>query len=86
MTTPTEYTKSELRMFPIIISLKVPFTSQEPILAEGKGYKADFLVMRAIVVEVDGTSHERGIRPIKDEHRDEAMRKLGCRIIGTPNT
>ncbi len=77
----SEYTKGELRMFPIIVGLKVPFGSQEPIFVEGKTFKVDFLIMHAIVVEVDGTSHSKTSREIKDEHRDEAMKKMGLRIL-----
>ena len=79
---PTAYTKPELKMHRLISALKVPFTSQEPIrMPDGKVYVADFLIMRAIVVEIDGIFHERGRQPMKDERRDEAMKKLGLRII-----
>lgn len=41
--------------------------------------------MRAIVVEVDGESHEKGKQPMKDEHRDEIMKKMGLRVIRFTN-
>lgn len=80
---PTEYTKPELKAHRIISGLKVPFTSQDPIrMPDGKVYVADFLIMHAIVVEIDGVHwHEHGKQPMKDERRDEAMKKLGLRIL-----
>ncbi len=80
---PTEYTKPELKMHRIISSLKVPFVSQEPIRVPDRGvpYIADFLIMRRLIVEVDGVFHERGKQPMKDDHRDEAMKNLGLRIL-----
>lgn len=70
-------------MHMIISRLKVPFVSQEPIrIPNGTPsmYKADFLIMRALDVEVDGEVHEEGKNPIKDEHRDEVLKKLGLRV------
>lgn len=80
---PTEYTQPELKMHRIISGLKVPFLSQEPIHVSGKDvpYVADFLIMRAIIIEVDGIWHLRGKQPMKDERRDEAMKKLRLRIL-----
>jgi very-short-patch-repair endonuclease len=38
--------------------------------------------MRKLVIEVDGERwHLHGKQPMKDEHRDEAMKKLGLKII-----
>lgn len=77
----TEENKLEIEMHKIISGLKVPFYSQEPIPGLGKGYVADFLIMHAIVVETDGPQHGKTRQSIKDEHRDEAMKQLGLRIL-----
>ena len=85
---PTAYSKPELKMHQLISSLKVSFLSQEPIrvLDRDVPYVADFLIMKAIIIEVDGVWHERGKQPMKDEHRDEAMKKLGLRILRFEDT
>ncbi|KKR01634.1 MAG: hypothetical protein UT24_C0003G0041 [Candidatus Woesebacteria bacterium GW2011_GWB1_39_12] len=77
MPAPSEYTEGELRMFPIIISLKVPFGSQERIFAADMVYKTDFLIMKKLIVEVDGDSHESISRSTKDEQRDKILKDLG---------
>ena len=80
---PTEYTKPELKMHRIISGLKVSFLSQEPIHVPDRNvpYVADFLIMRSIIIEVDGIFHERGKQPMKDERRDELMKQHGYRIL-----
>jgi very-short-patch-repair endonuclease len=68
-------------MHQIISSLKVPFVSQEPIPTIDRTYVADFLIMRKLIIEVDGPHHLRGRQPFKDERRDEAMKKMNFRVL-----
>jgi very-short-patch-repair endonuclease len=84
---PTAYTKPELKMHRLISSLHVPFVSQEPIHVPDRDapYIVDFLIMKRIVVEVDSVFHERGRQPMKDERRDEAMRKMNLVILRFAN-
>ena len=45
-------------------------------------YVADFFVPAAgLVIEVDGSSHDYGDRPIRDERRNEYLRERGYRIL-----
>ncbi|MGE5563938.1 MAG: endonuclease domain-containing protein [Bacillota bacterium] len=45
-------------------------------------YVADFFVRdRGLVIEVDGSSHDFGERPLRDERRDRYMKERGCRVL-----
>ena len=46
-----------------------------------KNYKADFLIMRKLILEVDGKSHNSLSRSTKDDKRDEILKQLGYTTI-----
>lgn len=55
---------------------KIPFEFQVEI---GK-YRADYLINKFLVVEIDGPQHEK----IRDDIRDAYMRRMGYKIIRVP--
>ena len=90
MDTTTGYNEHEVQMLEIINSIKfhglpIPVRGQEPIRTSWKTVHSDFLVMRRIVIECDGEVHNKGKQPMKDERRDEELRKLGYVILRFTN-
>ena len=59
--------------------MNVPFLTEEPIplFPEKALYKADFLIMRRLDLEIDGDSHGTVHRAITDDRRDEVLKQLG---------
>jgi very-short-patch-repair endonuclease len=59
------------------------FRKQHPI----GSYALDFACIRArLAIEVDGESHERGIRPERDEVRDAWVLRQGFQTLRIPAT
>jgi very-short-patch-repair endonuclease len=57
---------------------KPTFRRQHPI----GPYVADFYCSAAkLVIEVDGGVHEEEDRIVRDHHRDEYLRGLGCQVL-----
>jgi very-short-patch-repair endonuclease len=56
----------------------IAFRKQHPI----EGYRADFYCAAAkLVIEVDGTSHDMGDRPQRDERRTERLEEQGYSVL-----
>jgi very-short-patch-repair endonuclease len=68
--------KIEQIFYDILIVNEIPFQFQVSI---GR-YRADYLIHKFLVVEIDGPRHEKE----KDERRDNYMRKMGYKILRVP--
>jgi len=68
--------KIEMVFYEMMQSSGIKFTFQHVI----GPYRADYLVMGFLVVEIDGPQHDRD----HDERRDKYMRKMGYKIIRIP--
>lgn len=56
----------------------IAFRKQHPI----GPYRADFYCAAArLVIEVDGTAHAMGDRPLRDEHRTALLEQAGYRVV-----
>jgi hypothetical protein len=82
---PGEYTDEALLLFPIIVSLNVPFKSEERIYVNGKMFKADYLIMQKLDLEADGFVHGTLIHSRKDDHRDELLKQIGVNVLRLTN-
>ena len=73
---PKQYTNAELKMHKALSKANINFLSQYLIA----GFRCDF-VIRDVVVEVDGKSHNIESRRRKDAWKDRCLRKEGYRVL-----
>ena len=71
------WTRTHFRLMRALTDKGIEYLSEVPIEAgNGKIYRADLLIGKNLVVEVDGPSHT-GRRYEKDQVRDEQLAELG---------
>lgn len=74
------WTKTHFRLMQALTEKSIEYLSEVPIEAEnGKIYRADLLIGKNLVVEVDGPSH--GAKIEKDQIRDEQLALLGLKTL-----
>jgi very-short-patch-repair endonuclease len=72
----TADSKAEIIFYEMLKSSGIKFTFQHVI----GPYRADYLIMGFLVIEIDGPQHDE----IYDERRDAYLRKMGYKIIRIP--
>jgi very-short-patch-repair endonuclease len=72
----TADSKAEAIFYGLMQNSGIKFTFQHTI----GPYKADYLVMGFLIIEIDGPQHNKN----HDEHRDKYLRKMGYKIIRIP--
>ena len=73
---PKQYTNAEIKLHKALSKANISFFSQYFIAK----FRCDF-VIRNVVVEVDGESHNRESRRRKDAWKDRCLRKEGYRVL-----
>uniref|UniRef100_A0A6M3K438 DUF559 domain-containing protein n=1 Tax=viral metagenome TaxID=1070528 RepID=A0A6M3K438_9ZZZZ len=68
--------KIEMIFFEMLKSSGIKFTFQHVI----GPYRADYLVMGFLIVEIDGPQHEKKL----DDERDKYLRKMGYEVVRIP--
>jgi len=68
--------KAEMIFYTLMQGSGIKFTFQHTI----GPYRADYLVMGFLVIEIDGPQHDKN----HDERRDQYLRKMGYKIIRIP--
>ena len=65
---------------------KIKYEFQVPIMVgENKGYIADFVFFKRVVLEVDGTIHNTPEVKERDREKEIALKKNGYRVVRVSN-
>jgi very-short-patch-repair endonuclease len=78
---PRAYTSGEVAVIKEMQARGLTFFTQREIIVEGRRFVVDIFVPPSIVVEIDGPHHLRSIRASRDEVKDEALKKLGLKVL-----
>jgi len=68
--------KAEMIFYNLMQESKIKFLFQQAI----GPYRADYLIMNFLVIEIDGPQHVQE----KDDRRDKYLRKMGYKVIRIP--
>lgn len=71
-----EDSKAEMIFYNLMQESGIKFNFQQAI----GPYRADYLIMRFLIIEIDGPQHVQE----KDDRRDKYLRKMGYKIIRIP--
>ena len=73
---PKADSKVEMIFYNLMVESGIKFSFQHNI----GPYRADYLVMKFLVIEIDGPQHVQE----KDDRRDKYLRKMGYKVIRIP--
>jgi very-short-patch-repair endonuclease len=80
-TFPRAYTSGEVAVIKEMQTRGLTFFTQREILVEGRKFVVDIFVPPNVVVEIDGPHHSRSVRASRDEVKDEALKRLGLKVL-----
>ena len=78
---PRAYTSGEVAVIKEMQARGLTFFTQREILVEGRRFVVDIFVPPNVVVEIDGPHHSKSIRASRDEVKDEALKRLGLKVL-----
>ncbi len=79
--TPKAYTSGEVAVIKELQARGLAFFSQHEIFIERRRFVVDIFVPPDVVVEIDGPHHSRGVRVSRDEVKNEALKRLGLKVL-----
>lgn len=82
---PRTWTKPHMRLFMALNKRGIPFLSEELVRCGVHGFQVDFLISPNIIVEIDGESHLRESRRLKDEWKDRLLGEYGYKVLRFTN-